>query len=172
MTCADITIHKKTDRMNISFHKVTPYDQELIDHIADWYLQEWNIPKEQTIQKISNFSTDSILFQIVMTIDSVPISTGGIYDRVGLLDREPRFRVYSPWLALVFTAPEHRNLGYGTSLCEKLQDVSKELGLKEIFLFTYTSEKLYKRLDWQELERLNLNNKDIVVMKKTLFDPK
>lgn len=168
MTCADNAIHKNTDRMNISFQKVTHYDKELIDLIADWYLQEWNIPKEQTIQKISSFPIDSIPFQIVLTIDGVPIATGGIYDHVGLLDREPRFRVYTPWLALVLTIPEHRNLGYGKLLCEKIQNSSKDLGLKEIFLFTHTAETLYKRLNWQELERLNLNDRYIVVMKKNL----
>jgi GNAT superfamily N-acetyltransferase len=154
--------------MNISFQKVTPYDKKLIDLIADWYLQEWNIPKEQTIQKISSFPVDSIPFQIVMTIDDVPIATGGIYDHVGLLDREPRFRIYRPWLALILTIPEYRNLGYGKLLCEKIQDISKDLGLKEIFLFTHTAESLYKRLNWQELERINLNDRHIVVMKKNL----
>ncbi|PZO36655.1 MAG: hypothetical protein DCF19_20835 [Pseudanabaena frigida] len=96
MTCVDIAIHKNIDRMNISFQKVTPYNKELIDLITDWYLQEWNIPKEQTIQKISSFPIDSIPFQIMMTIDGVPITAGGIYDHVGLFDREPRYRVYSP----------------------------------------------------------------------------
>jgi GNAT superfamily N-acetyltransferase len=158
--------------MNISFQKVNPKDKEIINLIADWYLQEWDIPKDRTIQKLSNFPLDIILFQIIMTIDCLPIATGGIYNHVGLLDREPRFKVYSPWLALVFTTPEYRNLGYGTLLCEKIQDVSKELGLREIFLFTHTAEKLYKRLDWHELERVNLNNKEIVIMKKTLFNPK
>jgi len=37
-----------------------------------------------------------------MTIDGLPTATGGVYDHVGLIDREPRFKVYSPWLALVF----------------------------------------------------------------------
>ncbi len=154
--------------MNISFQKVNPDDKKLIDLIADWYLQEWNIAKDYTIQRLSDFLPNSIPFQLIMTIDGLPIATGGVYDHVGLLDREPRFKIYSPWLALVFTTPKNRNLGYGKLLCEKIQDVSKELGLKEIFLFTHTAETLYKRLDWQELERLNLGNEDIVIMKKSL----
>lgn len=40
--------------------------------------------------------------------------------------------------------------------------------LKDIYLFTHTAESLYKRLAWQQLERLALGGKDIVVMKKEL----
>ncbi len=154
--------------MNISFQKITPDDQQLIELIADWYLQEWNIAKVQTIQKLASFPTDSIPLQILMTIDDLAIATGGIYHYVGLLDIESRFRIYRPWLALVYTIPAYRNLGYGALLCLKIQDVAKDLGLKEIFLFTHTAENLYKRLDWQELERLTLNDREIIVMKKKL----
>jgi GNAT superfamily N-acetyltransferase len=155
---------------NITFQRVIPQDKQLIDLISEWYLQEWNISKDRTFQNLSNLLNGGVPFQIIMTIDGLPIATGGIYIHVGLLDREPRFRVYSPWLALVFTTPAYRNLGYGTLLCENIQNVSKELGLREIFLFTHTAEKLYKRLDWQELERISLNNNEIVVMKKTLSE--
>jgi len=155
-------------KMNISVRKITPNDQKLIELIAEWYLQEWNIAKTETIQTLTNFSPDSFPFQILMIIDDLAIATGGIYQHVRLLEIEPRFRVYRPWLALVYTIPEYRNLGYGTLLCQEIQTVAKELELKEIFLFTHTAENFYKRLNWQELERLTLNNKDIVVMKKKL----
>ncbi|PZO36656.1 MAG: hypothetical protein DCF19_20840 [Pseudanabaena frigida] len=71
-------------------------------------------------------------------------------------------------MTLVLTIPKHRNLGYGKLLCKKIQDVSKDLGLKEIFLFTHTAETLYKRLNWQELERLKLNDRYIVIIKRIL----
>jgi len=51
--------------MNISFQKVNPDDKKIINLIADWYLQEWNIAKDQTIQKLSDFLPNSILFQLL-----------------------------------------------------------------------------------------------------------
>jgi predicted GNAT family acetyltransferase len=69
---------------------------------------------------------------------------------------------------LVYTLPEYRGRGYGAMLCEEIQGRSKELGTKQLYLFTHTAESLYKRLGWEELERIALKGKDIAVMKKEL----
>lgn len=153
---------------NISCQEIKSDDKELIELIADWYSAEWGIDRKKTIQQISSFPDNGTPFQIVMTLDGSPIATGGIYHHVGLLDIEPRFNALQPWLALVYTKNEHRRIGYGALLCEQIQKTAKNKGIKEIFLFTHTAETLYKRLAWQQLERLNLKGRDIVVMKKEL----
>ncbi len=152
----------------INFHIVKSDDKKLINHIADWYLSEWNIPIDTTIQRLSNFPINGIPFQIVMTFKGIPITTGGIYCHVSLLDREPRFKEFKPWLALVYTAQEQQGKGYGALLCEQIQNQAKKLGIKELFLFTHTAESLYKRLGWQEMERLESGGKNIVIMNKKL----
>jgi N-acetylglutamate synthase-like GNAT family acetyltransferase len=152
----------------ISYQIVQSHDKELIGLIANWYLDEWNIEREKTIQQLSAFSENSTEFQIVMTVNDVPIATGGIYFHGRLQDVAPEFKAFGPWLALVFTKNENRNKGYGALLCEKIQAVSKALGTEKIFLFTHTAETLYKRLNWQQLDRLNLQGKEIVVMTKVL----
>ena len=101
-----------------------------------------------------------------MTLYNNPIATGGLYNHVGLLDKVPGLKIYKNWLALVYTKPGLRGKGLGALICNHIQDYSKDLGLKEIYLFTHTAENLYKRLAWQQLERLALGGKDIVVMKK------
>lgn len=154
--------------MNINYQVVKSGDKHTIELIANWYLSEWNIAKEITIQKLSNFPDQGFPFQVIMTMNDIPVATGGIYEHVALLDREPKFKVYTPWLALVYTTKENRNKGYGALLCEKIQEIAKERGLKELFLFTHTAESLYKRLEWQELERIELGGKNIVVMQKQL----
>ncbi len=152
----------------ISYHIVKPDNKELIGLIASWYLQEWNIDPAITIQKVSSFDSNGIPFQVIMTVNNMPIATGGIYNHVGLLDIEPKFKAFGPWLALVFTTVENRNKGYGALLCKKIQSLVKQRGLKEIFLFTHTAESLYKWLGWHKLERINLKGKDIVIMRKEL----
>jgi GNAT superfamily N-acetyltransferase len=150
----------------IKYQIIKPDDNGNIKLIADWYLSEWNIPVQKTIEKIKNLSTDNYEFQVLITLDSKPIATGGLYNHVGLLDREPRFKIYKNWLALVYTKPENRGNGLGALICENIQNRSKYLGLKNIYLFTHTAENLYKRLGWQQIERLALGGKDIVVMEK------
>lgn len=153
---------------DIKYQIIKPGDNENIEQIADWYLSEWKIPVQTTIKKIKNLSADNYEFQILMTLDNNPVATGGLYNHVGLLDREPRLKIYKNWLALVYTKPHIRGKGLGALICNYIQDHSKRIGLKDIYLFTHTAENLYKRLAWQQLERLALDGKDIAVMKKEL----
>jgi GNAT superfamily N-acetyltransferase len=127
---------------------IKPDDTKEIKIIADWYLSEWNIPIQTTIEKTKKLSADDNEFQILMTIDNNPIATGGLYTHVGLLEKEPRFKVYKHWLALVYTKPENRGKGLGALICRHIQTHSKNLGLKNIYLFTHSAENLYKRLEW------------------------
>ena len=150
------------------FQIVNPNDEKIIELISDWYLSEWNIPKNRTVERLKSFSDDSAQFQVLMTLDSVPISTGGLYNHVSLLDKEPKFKFYQNWLALVYTIPAQRRQGFGALICEYIQSCSKKRGVKEMFLFTDTAERLYTRLGWNVLERLSLDKRNIVVMKKQL----
>ena len=153
---------------NIDYKRITPADTELISLIADWYFDEWNIDKAVTIDRLNTFRNTGVPFQVIMTLDGSPIATGGVYDHVGLLDAVPRLKEFQPWLALVYSLPEHRGKGYGAMLCEEIQGRAKATGTKDLFLFTHTAESLYKRLGWEQLERIALKGKDIAIMKKEL----
>ena len=152
----------------IKFQFVNFNDVESINLIADWYFNEWNIPIQNTKDKIKSFKDNNSQFQIIMTLDNIPISTAGLYHSVGLTEKEPRFKIYKHWLALVYTVPEYRKNGFGALICEKIQEHSKEIGINDIYLYTHTAEPLYIRLHWHIIERIELNNKKIVVMKKEL----
>jgi GNAT superfamily N-acetyltransferase len=164
-----LLIHFNFTKMNtIKFRLITPDDKDAIACIAEWYFTEWDIPIHTITKKINAFKPNDFQFQVLMTLDNIPVATGGLYNHVGLLDKEPKFKVYKNWLALVYTILEYRGKGFGALLCNYIQQHAKEMGLKEIFLFTHTAESLYKRLGWQQVERLVADSKDIVVMKKEL----
>ena len=71
----------------IQFHLVDADDNEITELISEWYLHEWDIPKHTTIQKIRSFADDKFQFQVLLTIDNIPVSTGGLYNHVALLDK-------------------------------------------------------------------------------------
>lgn len=154
----------------INFHIVQPNDLITFQLIADWYLSEWKIPIDKTIQRLQTITADKSQFQILLTVDGIPISTGGLYNHVGLLDKEPRLKIYKNWLALVYTTPDKRHQGYGALICKNIQDHSKNLGLDTMYLFTDTAEQLYKRLGWTEMERLATGDRNVVIMKKDLLN--
>ncbi|QJD85960.1 GNAT family N-acetyltransferase [Cohnella herbarum] len=151
-----------------SFIKVEKEDLNLIKTIAKWYSSEWNIAEETTVQQITNFPAAGLPFQVIMKADNIPVATAGLYNHVKLVDFDSRFSKYGPWLALVYTTTENRNKGYGTLLCKHIEEISCHSGLKKIYLYTSTAEKLYRHLGWEEVERLAIQGREIVVMKKEL----
>ena len=138
----------------ISFYKVQSTDEKLIDLISNWYLDEWNIPFENTYQRLANIQNDDVIFQLILSKNQEPIATGGLYKRIGLLNVHPKFKKFEPWLALLYTIKNKRNLGFGEKLLQKIEDISKELGFKIIYLHTFTAERLYLRNNWKPLKEL------------------
>jgi phosphoribosylglycinamide formyltransferase 1 len=153
---------------DLKFLQVQPDNHNTIQLIADWYFSEWKIPVDKTIQRLKTITRDDSQLQVVMTLDGIPISTGGLYHQVGLTDKQPRFAIYKNWLAQVYTTPGSRHQGFGALICNYIQDYSKKIGVKEMYLFTDTAETLYKRLGWYSLERVSLGERNVIVMKKEL----
>ena len=154
----------------INFQILQPKDQATFQIIADWYLTEWKIPREKTIQLLQTVTAGNTQFQVLMTLDGTPVSTGGLYNHVGLLDKEPKLKIYKNWLALVYTVPDKRHQGYGALVCKHIQNLSRERRIDTMYLFTDTAERLCNRLGWIEMERLSIGERNVVIMKKDLVN--
>jgi GNAT superfamily N-acetyltransferase len=146
-------------------------DTATIASIASWYNDEWNIPIERTVQRLSMQEPSDLLFHLVLYIDNHPIATGGVHLNVGLLKEHPRFFSFSspsPWVAVLYTVPQHRGRDLGAKLLTEIEKQAKAIGLKKLFLYTFTAEKLYLRNGWTPTERLTYKGHDTVVMEKSL----
>ncbi len=154
---------------HIQYHRIQSEDQSILQEIAQWYKAEWNMDPTSTMARITDFPATGIPFHLLMTADGVPVATGGLALHVSLINEAPHLKIYQPWLALVHTSPEHQNRGYGTMLCLHIEEMAKELGVKEYYLFTYTAEKLYLKLGWEVMERFVARGKNMVVMRKQLI---
>lgn len=71
----------------IKYQLIKPDDDGHIELIAGWYFNEWNIPIQTTIEKTKKLSIENYEFQVLMTLNDKPIATGGLYNHVGLLDK-------------------------------------------------------------------------------------
>lgn len=154
---------------HVEFKIVQPDDPLSLNLIADWYFSEWQIPAETTLERLMTIAADKEQFQVLMTLNGTPVATGGIYHHVGLLDRMPHLNIYRNWLALVYTLPFKRGRGYGAALCNYIQDHCRVLGIEKIHLFTHTAEAFYLRNGWTEMERMDVQGRNIVVMERTLL---
>ncbi|SRR6266542_4361177 len=150
------------------FHILKPNDEPTFKLIADWYLTEWKIPLEKTMQRLPDITADPLQFQVLMMLDSVPIGTGGVYNHVGLLDKEPRFAIYRKWLAVLYTIPAQRKKGYGELMCQYIQEHASSIGIDQLHLYTDTAERLYQRIGWSVVERVTVGERNLVIMAKDL----
>lgn len=150
------------------FHKVQSNENNFIELIADWYLKEWNIPVEQTSKRLAGLPNDNVIFQLLLLKDDEPVSTGGLYNKLNLLKVHPRFLKFKPWVGLLYTTPKYRNRGFGEKLLFKIEDIANELGFKELFLHTFTAERLYLKNKWIAFDRVEYKEHITAVMKKEI----
>jgi GNAT superfamily N-acetyltransferase len=152
--------------ISFTFQEISPNDHELISLISKWYCDEWNIAPEITSDRFTQFSEDDIIFHLILKDGDVPIASGGLHWKVGLLKVHPEFKAAEPWVGLVYTVAEKRNQGIATLVMKEIEEHSLKLGFKKILLFTNTAESLYKKLGWSVTHRLIYKGKDTVVMEK------
>ncbi len=73
-----------------------------------------------------------------------------------------------PWLAAVFVVPTARKLGVGSALIDHVVSRSRELGYKEMFLYTEDQQQWYQKRGWTYTRDTLLNDMKHVVMRNAL----
>jgi predicted N-acetyltransferase YhbS len=75
---------------------------------------------------------------------------------------------YLHWLGSVYVRPDERNQGIGSYLVESAAKEARRLGVEDLYLYTTYSERLYARLGWITLERVEYHGRSIAIMRHTL----
>lgn len=152
----------------LSISKVESTNEVLIKQIANWYLNEWAIPEERTVSRLTNHPNEDVLLQIVLNINDTPVATGGLYNNVSIHQVYPEFKTIDPWVALLYTETNYRNKGLGSLLLETIEKKAIELNYTKLYLFTFTAESLYKRNGWSIIKRVDYRGHDTAIMIKYL----
>ena len=152
--------------MNIKYREITSSETEIINQISNWYFNEWKIPKRKTIKSLTAKSNRNVIFQTLMSDSEVSIGTGGLYQSVEIENRIKKYQNYSPWIALMYTKPGMRRKGLGGKLLDRIELEAQKRGYQKIYLFTHSAESLYIRKGWNEIERHQIEGKNIVIMEK------
>jgi len=153
----------------IDYQFITVADKKELALVSAWYLQEWQMPATVVVERLANCSPDGIPFHLLLLANGEPVATAGIHTTVSIMKTCPRFENYRYWLALVYTDPQHRNLGYGRMLCQKIEAIARERSAKDIYLFTHTAESMYTKLGWKVLEAVQHKGNLVAVMHKSLL---
>jgi GNAT superfamily N-acetyltransferase len=153
---------------HLEIKRVTVNDPLWMNQIGDWYYDEWGIENAESVDELKEMPATGVPFQIVVLEKGVPIATGGIRDRVGLIKQKPEMAKYGPWVALLYTVPNLRGQGIGAILCEAIEEIARESGMKQLHLYTKSAETLYLRQGYQPIERLFYRNASWVILEKNI----
>jgi GNAT superfamily N-acetyltransferase len=142
---------------------------EMVPTVADWYEKEWNVQPERTLSFLSA-PNEKIVSHLVIYESGTPVATGGIHHNVNLLNVYPQYKIYDPWMAMVYTVREFRGKGIGKYVCDCLDQEAIRHGLRVYYLYTFTAEPLYLRNGWYPIEKVNYyEHHNTVIMKKNLY---
>lgn len=134
--------------MNIKVYRLEEASEEILDKFTSWQYDSWgkdNYSKEQIKYSLSHsFNKDKKLPQtFVVEVDN---TIAGMYQIAYQDDLDARPDLY-PWLINAYIDPDYRGQGLFKQLMSSVKDNIKELGFKEIYLYT-THEKLYEKYGW------------------------
>lgn len=142
---------------------------QTIKQLADWYFDEWGVPKETTTQRLCTQSPDDILFHLILQQDNQIIATGGIHLKVGIIKVHEEFKQYSPWVSMIYVDKAFRNLSLGQIILMEIERMAKEeFGFAILYLYTNSAERLYLRNGWTSIHKVMYKEKETVVMKKEI----
>ncbi len=152
----------------ITFHDVDPKDEEVIEVLSKWYLEEFETPIDRTYRRLADRSGEDLIFHLIAKKEDEIVAAGGLYNQVRFTNTFPQFKSIKPWVGLVYTVKNHRGRGIGTKLMKEIENRAMELGISEIYLYTFSAESLYINCGWEEYRRVEYKGFDTVIMKKEL----
>ena len=71
---------------------------------------------------------------------------------VSIVFNDLKCRDYTPWLAALYVAVEHRSHGIGRQLIDRVKKIVADLGYKELYLRTEHTGGYYRKLGWTFIE--------------------
>ena len=74
----------------------------------------------------------------------------------------------TPWLAALYVAPEFRKQGVARALVRAIEQHARDVGCRELHLYTVTAEPLYVKLGWIARDRFESNGEAFVLMAREL----
>lgn len=150
----------------LEIHPLETYP-ELIETCARWNFEEWG--------RASGWS----LAETLAGLRRITEPDSGEEARIALFSDEPAGFVLlvdcdlsshahlKPWLASLYVAPAFRNRGIGRRLVASVEEIARDRGDNEVFLYTPTPA-YYRPLGWRCFETLEPDGRSFEIMSKQL----
>jgi GNAT superfamily N-acetyltransferase len=138
---------------------------ELHDMVARWFWDFWGNPRnfEYYRSLVAHSREDDIPMVFIASVDGVPAGAVALL-RADLFSRQDLF----PWMADLYVLPEFRSKGVGSALQDMIIGKARELGYREIYLYTPLSG-YYERKGWEYLgDEMDRDGEMVRIYKKCI----
>ncbi|MGD8815070.1 MAG: GNAT family N-acetyltransferase [Anaerolineales bacterium] len=139
--------------------------------LTEWLFREWgHRSPDSSVERMAStlrvrMQKEKIPLALVAFRDGTPVGT------VSLKAKEVETRPqYEYWLGTLFVAEPFRRMGVGSLLVRSIEEHARNLGVRELYLYTRHSEnkRLYESLGWTEIECPQYRGRTAIIMKKEL----
>ena len=119
---------------------------------TEWIYNEFikdirfGISYQQLSEMMSQSNVTSLPVRLIAVIDDVCIGTAS------LVKNDHSFLEYTPWLSALYVDPTYRGQKVAAKLIERVKEISKELGYKELYLRTEFASEYYRKRGWTFVE--------------------
>lgn len=144
---------------------------DLIDTIARWHWDEWgHLDPGGTLQSWADGLWERTKRDAVPTT-YVAMHSGYLLGSVTLVEHDMDInREFSPWLAGVYVAPEHRGSGVGSKLVLYAVAASAKMGVERLYLYTSSARGFYEKLGWYSVTWDEYQGQQVCIMAIDLAD--
>jgi GNAT superfamily N-acetyltransferase len=138
---------------------------EFVHTLAQWHHKEWAYLRPGDSLEAREARLRAACGHEEIPTIFVALSHNTLLGSAMLIEHDMETRMeLSPWLAGVFVAPEHRRHGIGSALVRRVVECATTLGVRRLYLYTPSAERLYSQLGWSPLERTSYQGADVMVM--------
>ena len=144
---------------------------DLVSYVAEWLFKEWgHRSPDGTAQGMvctltERLNHDKLPLALVALRENEPLGT------VSLKLKEVEIRPqYENWLGTLYVHKSKRGKGIGSLLIKAAAKEANRLGIGDLYLYTRNreNERLYAKLGWTVVERLEYQGRPAVIMKRIL----
>ncbi|WP_425618428.1 GNAT family N-acetyltransferase [Anatilimnocola sp. NA78] len=136
-----------------------------IPRLAAWHFGEWGKLNPTNDVAARSIKLQQHLQQHAIPTTFVAVEGAELLGSAALVEQDLDLRPeYTPWLASVFVAPQHRARGIGRQLVQRVMAEAKAQHVTKLYLFTFHHERFYASLGWQHLENAIYRGEPITIM--------
>ncbi len=129
------------------------------------FYRKYDHPLDEVIAEAQRTAGQALAMPrtLVLLADDEPVGTASLTAHD--LDERPEL---TPWLAGVYVVPHARGRGDAGRLVAAVENEAAANGVRTLWLYTNTAERIYQRAGWRTTEIVQRKGKPYAVMRRDL----